>query len=422
MKRIFRINKLILAFLLVIAPLNATENVSPEKVIELLKESDWALESWQKLQHKWFWSGKARQARISSRCHTLKDTQKELAMLLAQLSLGKQTMAYESYKATVDQSIVRIKKCAPPSFLRRNWVRYSAATLGLIGTTYALSKYGYDNKGKHLIENFYTNHIIEPTTNMYDILTKKNIDQTVLEQDADDALRRLQSSIDLFIENAKTDPELSKIVMNHIPPNTTIENVPLKQKLAFLDATITFMHTHVPTEIVESCKTLKIWNWGGFPHLKSFMDSHILLLQQVRVEKMYATTKVDMVDKKLNLTIELLAATPALVASYFCFKSVASCLSNYKANTTYKPLKKILIKLQLQYNQERYTTTPSLATQGMNIYWLSQLKDAIHSIPASDKISYCDYLKKLESNQLWPEQKITVIENMLRDVSFLQKV
>ena len=422
MKSTFKKNKLVLAFIVSISPLCAAPNIPPKKVINLLKKTDSALAGWYKLQYKWLWSGSERQSRIISASNTLKDTQKELATLLAQLNTDNQTFTYEDYKTILAQSAEHIKTCAPPSYFKRNWIRYSLSAIGLVGGAYLFSKHGYDEDGNHLIENFYIKHIKKPTINTYDILTHKNTDQTVLEQDSKEALKRFQNKLDLFIENAKTDPELSRLVINHIPQNTTIKNIPLKNKLAFLDATLTFIHTHIPTEAVESCKTFKLWNWGSIPHLKAGLESHILLLQQLRVEKMLATNKVDEVSQKVNLSIELIAAIPALVTSYLCFKSLNAYITNRTANSTYRPLKKILIKLQLQCNQERYSTSPSLITQGMNIYWLSQLKDALHSIPTEDRIAYCEYLERLESSDLRPEQKITVIENMLRDVSFLQKV
>lgn len=422
MKNICKKNKLILALALTFSLLNANSNALSKKIIDLLKKTDSSLAIWNDLQHKWIWTGATNQAKIASACHTLKETQKALAISLAQLNSNKQEFTYEDRKAALAVNATRIERSTPPSYLRRNWVRYSASTIGLIGGAYLLSNYGYDDDGNHLIENFYRNHIIDPTTNMYGILTKKNTDQAVLEQDTDDALKRFTSKLNLFIENAKQEPELNQIVINHIPQNIPIEKVPLKQKLAFLDATLTFMHTHMPTEIVESFKTIKVWNWLNMPHLHHALNSHILLLQQLRVEKMLATKKIEEVSQKVNLTIELIAAIPALVASYVCFKSLHTYINKYKYNSTYKPLKKLLIKLQLQYNQERYLATPSLETQGMHIYWMAQLKDASQGIPAADKVTYCDYLERLENDELLPKQKITIIENMLRDVLFLQKV
>lgn len=431
MKSTFKKNKLILAFIVGISPLCAAPNIPPKKVINLLKKTDSALAGWYKLKHTWLWSGSERQSRIISNCDTLKEAQKELATLLAQLSTDKQTLTYKDYKAVLDHSAEHIKACAPPSYFKRNWIHYSLSAMGLIGGAYLLSKHGYDEDGNHLIENFYTKHIKEPTVNTYGILTNKNPVHTVLEQDSEEALKRFQSKLDLFIENARTDPKLSRVVINHIPQNTTIENMPLKNKLAFLDAALTFMHVHIPKEAIESYEQWKVWNWKNpvaiekptLPkHLRECFDAHILFLQQLRVEKMLATNKIDAVSKKSNLTIELLAATPALIASYLCFKSLNTYITNRTTNNTYRPLKKILIKLQLQYNQERYSTSPSLITQGMNIYWLSQLKDALHSIPEEDCTVYCEYLERLESSDLHPEQKITIIENMLRDVSFFQKV
>lgn len=421
MKQIFRKNKLILSFLVALSPLTAGISIKTQIIIKLLKKTDSALEDWSKLQHKWIWSGKASQAKISLHSQELKKLQEELATALYQFYSS--TILTDQYrKIDLKGYESDIANHAPPSHLRQNWTHYSAAAVGLVGGAYLLSRYGYDDEGKHIAKNFYTHHIKEPITNMIGILTNKNADLMVLEQDANDASRRFQNKLDLFIENAKQDAQLSQIVINHIPQNIPIEEVSLKNKLAFLDASLTFMHTHIPEETIDSLKTFKVWNWGNIPHLSSALDSHILLLQQLRVEKMLATNKIEKVSQKVDLTIELIAAIPALVASYFCFKSLGKYWTRYKVHSTYKPLKKMLIKLQLQYNKDRYLETASPVTQGMNIYWISQLKEASSSIPMTERTTYNQYLEQLEDQALRPDQKITLIENMLRDISCLQKV
>ncbi len=417
MKRILTLNKLILTLMVITSPLYATINTQINKTIELLKETDRALEGWSKLQYKWLWSKKDQEATISSSCLKLKRTQQELATTLARLNSNPE----QDHKAVLRESAAHIKQYAPPSYFRRNGIRYATVAVGLMGSAYFLSRNGYDDEGQHIVENFYTHHITEPIINMYNILTNKNVNPIVLKQDPKAALKYIERKTNLDIENAKRDPRLKEVAASCLDITIPVEEIPQKDKIAFSKAKRTF-HTIRLAEQVDQFTWMDVLSIKIPEDLKHTIESTNTVVEWVDIEKMFLAKKLEEISKKLNLTIEFLAATPALVGSYFCLKSIGKYFTHYKVNIRYKPLKKILIKLQLQHNQERYTNLPSPAVKGMNIYWLSQLKEAIPHIPVVDRTAYSEYLERLEDNTLQPKQKITIIENMLRDISCLQQI
>ena len=429
MKNISRNYKLILALLLGFIPLKGIESHISKNLINTLKKTDIALTSWKQLQHKWLWSNQANQQKIVQSCKILEGVKEELGSLLGTLHSSNTRLSDTEYHNALTKTRTSLKQCAPPSHLKRHWLHYTLSGIGLLGGAYILFKHGYDKNENHLIKNFYTYHIKRPIKNMYDILANDGTDKTVLLQDINESRNRYENKLNLFIENAKQDSELKRLVKNNIP-TIPIEQVPLKNKEYFLDATISFMHTYIPEEAINSYKKWTPLDWREpykiqkpeIPeHLESSMTSHTLLIQQLRLLVLEKTNKVEEVSQKLDLTVELMAFIPALVSSYAFLKGISTYSSKQLQKYTYKPIKKILIQWKLQLNKERYTTTPSLYTQGMSIYWSIQLKEYIQHIPKTERVLYCNYLEQLNDETMNSEQKITIIQTMFREFTFLQK-
>lgn len=416
MQSIFQENKLILAFLFSFLPITASVPITSDKTIELLKKADHALEGWSKLRHKWVWSNTYQKDRINSYCATLRNIKEELAILLAQLNSPK-LFPKKQAQCSLQHYETQIIKYESPSHLKRNWIHYSTAAVGLIGGTYLLSHYGYDENGNHALCNFYKEHIKEPVIAMYADLTKNNVNKIVLEEDPQAALERVERKTNLDIENAKRDPRLKEIVSHYVDVTIPVEQVPQEDKIAFSRGKRTFHTTH----LAEQCNQL---TWKDIVKVQIPKDfeptivSTNTLIEWYEVKLMLLMKEI----QRLHRTVKLMQTIPAMFVSYLCLNSLKKYWTQYKINTTYKPLKKTLIRLQLQFNKDRYSKVISPLGYGMSLYWLSQLKEALVSIPIEEHATYSYYLEQIEDQTLEPEQKITIIDNMFRDISCLQKV
>ena len=127
--------------------------------------------------------------------------------------------------------------------------------------------------------------------------------------------------------------------------------------------------------------------------------------------------------QRLKLNMEISATIPLMIAGLATHKA---CTSLYE-RTLVKPFlttfKRDLVYLQLLCNKERYVKDVSnLSTlyKGLLNYWITRLKRHTKKMPSSIKNSYIDYIKTLESKDILPEQKITIIECMFKEYEFLK--
>lgn len=127
--------------------------------------------------------------------------------------------------------------------------------------------------------------------------------------------------------------------------------------------------------------------------------------------------------QRLKLNMEISATIPLMIAGFATHKA---CTSLYE-RTLVKPFlttfKRDLVYLQLLCNKERYIKDASnLSTRykGLLNYWITRLKRHTKKVPSALRNSYKEYLETLESKDILPEQKITVIECMFREYDFLR--
>lgn len=421
MKNTFTPFKLILTVLVGLSPLQAAQSNLEKKLLTLIEKTDTELTGWHNLKYRRTWSGKKRQKRINTACSELKQAQKELATMLAQLKTKDTTLTVDTYRSNLKKSTHTIGHATAPCHVRRNWVRYVVGGLSLAGLGYMAHRSGHQNRAQKVLNNLYTDHLEKPAANAYAILTSNKKDQTVLPQDAEHALKRYTAGLDQLIREAQVKGSgLESIVNNHIPQNADLSQIPLEKKTGFLDAMLTGMQRKLPEDIGNSFGQWQVWNWHVPKSTEMFIKSHTLFGQQLRLEKMLITQKVEDVSQKANLTIELIAAIPALAALYIGSTGIYNYGYNKIYRNYYTTIRKTLSKLQLQYNKERYSTNQSLEAQGMSLYWIHILKREIHKIPTQERATYQACLEQIESDTLYPAQKITVIENMLREHACLR--
>ncbi|MFT6765216.1 MAG: hypothetical protein ACJAZS_000083 [Alteromonas naphthalenivorans] len=414
MKNYFKSNKLILAFCITFSSLNAAHNQPSKDIVTFLKKTDLALTSWRKLKNTWLWSRKSSQTRITHNCAQLAKTQKNLISYLGLLNTKNISINQQDRDTLLFECTQDLNNYAPPCHIRRHWTNYVLSSAALIGGAYVISQHGYDQNGNHLIKNLYTEHIKEPVVNMYNILTNNHNPQTLLVQNTQEALNRFDQDLDTFITEAQDNDTITVIVNRHIPQNVPLNEVDQQDKLAFLDDILTF-------SAKQSISDIQSWHpFSTARTVKMLGNSGILFAQQLRLEKMLATNTINQMSDKMNLTVEFMAAVPAMVGSYALFKGIRSYSASHIKNYVNTPIKKLLIKLQLQLNKDRYKQTPSFYTQGMSIYWISQLQDYTHRIPTQDREIYTSYLAQISDNALLPEQKITVIDSMFKEFEFLK--
>lgn len=368
MKIISPKNKLNFVFLVTITSLFGNQNQLTKKTLNLLKKSDIALTGWQQIEPTWLWSSQKSKAKIASHISELKQAQEELALLLTDQNQTDVNLEEAFCNNFLDKLEKHIELNLPPSSIRRYLAQHSFSAVGLLGGIYIISR--------HLPIN------------------------SMIPTDTEKAAANFTANLDALIKDAQTIPEFKRILEKHAIDPTNLEKVSAKTKSAFLHEAFLSVPRKIKEIYYPSVATEMIWNHNRY------IECLILYGEEKTVNLMAITAQIKQI-------VASICAVPLVYAGYKVFSA--------HAKTSFTPLKKLLIKLQLQFNQNRYTNTLSPVAQGMNIYWLSEIKNAENLVPAPERTLYGDYIKQLESNHLNFEQKITLIENMLRNLQFLQQ-
>ncbi len=127
--------------------------------------------------------------------------------------------------------------------------------------------------------------------------------------------------------------------------------------------------------------------------------------------------------QRLKLNMEISATIPLMIAGFATHKGCTYLYEHTLVKPFLKTFKRDLVYLQLLCNKERYIKDASnLSTRykGLLNYWITRLKRHTKKVPSALRNPYKEYLETLESKDILPEQKITVIECMFREYDFLR--
>ncbi len=117
----------------------------------------------------------------------------------------------------------------------------------------------------------------------------------------------------------------------------------------------------------------------------------------------------------------ILSLAPLALASYALYKGATSLYTYLTDNTPQiTSLKKDLISLELELNKQRTASSITTRQRGLCVYLTTRLHNAALAIPKEHQASYALYIHELNNQTLNVDQKITIIECMFKEFSFLR--
>lgn len=310
-----------------------------------------------------------------------------------------------------------------PNHFRRNWLAYSAATIGAV----SLAVYAYNNQeqikqwyatANTALNNYWQTHVVDPIVNSADILTVEH-DPLVTEESV-----KLEEKILGELIQKKRDKEhnrkrtwkqwASDLIFARSDPLSKREpysqpEINKEKELAIKKGDLTRTYEDI---IIQAQTPLPNIPHGSLP------GDVLIIGQNEKVKLARVELLLSKVIKSSRLIIELLALYPTVILGKMIYSTGKSTIDYLNKKNTIS-LKKHMRLLHRTLNKYSRSEDISLTDQGLLVFWIYELKKQLQDISLDDRTTFIEDLNDLLRLDLPIKQKKAIMQHMYGTYSFL---